>query len=468
MSNREEDGDRNREEDGDREEETIGSISYNNPVRGYSNRHSSYDNAFNMDFEYSYIDLLSNYGAFVSRAQEMYSNIETCISTIIETQHERRRLVNIRRERERYNRSLREQRYIVSDNGRGIERATGTDTNAATATNTSTLGSILQSNNHQASVTRESREPRESRESVNTSTRVPGTTPASQVTPLASAPPTRRNLFDPNSFIYTTPRTVLLPPIQPIPSLFANLYNTSHRRTTSEGLTIRQIEENTEITTFGSIPSNDILNTECPITRETFTPESVVLKLKICKHCFIPFRMMVWLETHSTCPLCRSVVVQTNIPETSERNLNDVGVANDANDANDANIVSNNTSISDIFRNIINSNSHDLNNLSIDNVNDNSIMFSFDLPLPNERSNLSSDTIINNNAYIVDQLERIMSNAILPNVSTNGNSPSIETNNDVAVQGHSDNNSGNDIVIESDSINRNENGSESRNFPEVD
>ena len=217
MSNREEDrsrsrdddGDRNREEDGDREEETIGSISYNNPVRGYSNRHSSYDDAFNMDFEYSYIDLLSNYGAFVSRAQEMYSNIETCISTIIETQHERRRLVNRRRERERYNRSIREQQYIVSDNGRGIERATGTDTSATTATNTSTLGSILQSNNHQASVTRESR--------------VPGTTPATPITPLASAPPTRRNLFDPNSFIYTTPRTVLLPPIQPVPSLFAAL-----------------------------------------------------------------------------------------------------------------------------------------------------------------------------------------------------------------------------------------------------
>ena len=185
--------------------------------------------------------------------------------------------------------------------------------------------------------------------------------------------------------------------------------------------------------------------------------------------------MMVWLETHSTCPLCRSTVVQTNIPETSEQNLNDtdvvdvadvVDVTDVANDADDADVGSNNTSISDIFRNIINSNSRDLNNLSIDNVNDNSIMFSFDIPLPNERSNLSSDTIINNNAYIVQQLERIMSNVTLPNVSMNGNPPSIETNNNVEVQGRSDDN--NDNESSNHNENDTENGTQPRNFPEVD
>ena len=41
-------------------------ISFNNPIRGYSNRHSAYDNAFNMDFEYSYLDLMTNFGSFIS------------------------------------------------------------------------------------------------------------------------------------------------------------------------------------------------------------------------------------------------------------------------------------------------------------------------------------------------------------------------------------------------------------------
>jgi hypothetical protein len=93
-------------------------------------------------------------------------------------------------------------------------------------------------------------------------------------------------------------------------------------------------------------------------------------------------------------------------------------------------------------------------------------MFSFDIPLPNERSNLSSDTIINNNAYIVQQLERIMSNATLPNVSTNGNPPSIETNNNVEVQGRSDDN--NDNESSNHNENDTDNGTQSRNFPEVD
>ena len=90
-------------------------VSFDNPLRGYSRRHSYYDNAFNMDFEYSYLELMSNYGTFVSRTHEMYSNMETCISSIIETQNERRLSINRRRERTRNNRSIREQQHLVTN-----------------------------------------------------------------------------------------------------------------------------------------------------------------------------------------------------------------------------------------------------------------------------------------------------------------------------------------------------------------
>ena len=89
------------------------STHYDSAVRGYSRRHSYYDNAFNMDFEYRYLELISNFGTFVSRTHEMYSNMETCVSTMIEMQNERRRLLNRRREYACNNRDLHEQRHAV-------------------------------------------------------------------------------------------------------------------------------------------------------------------------------------------------------------------------------------------------------------------------------------------------------------------------------------------------------------------
>ena len=91
-------------------------ISFDSRLRGYSRRHSYYDNAFNMDFEYGYLDLMRGYGTFVSRTHEMYSNMETCISGMIEVQNERRLSVNRRRERARNNRRVHEQQHLVFDN----------------------------------------------------------------------------------------------------------------------------------------------------------------------------------------------------------------------------------------------------------------------------------------------------------------------------------------------------------------
>ena len=199
-------------------------------------------------------------------------------------------------------------------------------------------------------------------------------------------------MFDIASVVYSIPRTVLLNPDT------TSTNRTNRRR--NGGLTISEIEENTEILSYNSILSNDILNTECPITRETFTPLSVVLRLKQCKHCFVPFRMMTWLETHATCPLCRCNVIQNTTNTQAEvNNTPNAAPQTSNNPTRDTNI-----NISNLFNNLIRSGSNDFNNLSVDNVNDNSIVFSFDMP----STSLPSQSNIN--STFLPQIERLMEN----------------------------------------------------------
>jgi len=417
------------------------SMSFDNPLRGYSRRHSYYDNAFNMDFEYSYLDLMRNFRTFVSRTQETYSTMETCISNIIETQNERRRSVNRRRERAHNNRIIREQQHLVAnDNANDNDNDNDNDNPVLndyryvhnddvvdnTINETIAHRTPVNQNNIDNRAARDAREAREMNN--NNSTTGVGST--------------RRPLFDIGSVIYSIPRTVLLNP-----DANTNLNNTIlNRRRRNGGLTISEIEENTEIVTYGSIPTNDILNTECPITRETFTNHSVVLTLKQCRHCFVPFRMMTWLETHSTCPLCRANVVRVETPQTNAATNNNNTNNNNTNNNNNTdntengtNIETNNTNnsdtpdnndnlnISNIFNNLIQNSNNDFNNLSIDNLSDNSIVFSFDLP-----SAQANEQNSDNNPFSISQIERLMANTLSRNIfnrstSTSGVTPN--TNN---------------------------------------
>jgi hypothetical protein len=407
---------------------SINNISFDNPLRGYSRRHSYYDNAFNMDFEYSYLDLMRNYGTFVSRTHEMYSNMETCISSMIETQNERRMSINRRRERRRTNRSIREQQHLVindNDNGNDI--------------------------NEHNSILGDSHAPHAPLND-NVLDNPSNSTGTGTATGTATG---RRQLFDIGSVIYSIPRTVLL---NPSPNTNTNLNNSMLSRRRNGGLTISEIEENTEILTYGSIPSNYILNTECPITRETFTPDSVVLNLKQCRHCFVPFRMMRWLETHSTCPLCRANVIRVETPQiNTESNNSTTNNTQDVTNTESNNATTNNTdniNISNIFNNLLQNSNNDFNNLSIDNVSDNSIMFSFDMP-SGELNRQNSE----NNPFIIPQIERLMANTISRNIfnsgtSTYGVTPTTSSNN----------NNGD----EHENEHENERDDEDENYPEVD
>jgi hypothetical protein len=71
--------------------------------------------------------------------------------------------------------------------------------------------------------------------------------------------------------------------------------------------------------------------------------------------------------------------------------------------------------ISNIFNNLLQNSNNDFNNLSIDNVSDNSIMFSFDLP-SGEINRQNSE----NNPFIIPQIERLMANTISRNIFNSG------------------------------------------------
>jgi hypothetical protein len=365
-------------------------ISFNNPIRGYSNRHSAYDNAFNMDFEYGYLDLMTNFGTFISRTQELYSNMETCISSIIETQTERRRLIATRRN----TRSNYMRQYLVNNDD------DDDDDNDVNDNNNDLVDS------HSSHAPHAPHAPHESNTEIHTND-----TNALNAETNTIRQTQRRDLFDIASVIYSIPRTVLLNP----DTTSNNIIN----RRRNGGLTISEIEENTEIVSYNSILSNDILNTECPITRETFTPQSVVLRLKQCKHCFVPFRMMTWLETHATCPLCRCNVIQNTTNTQTEVNNTTNATTNAT--TTDNSIRESNINISNLFNNLIRSNSNDFNNLSIDNVNDNSIIFSFDVP----SSSLPSEG--NANSTLLPQIERLMANTLYGNMYNRQTTPVAPT-----------------------------------------
>ena len=406
--------------------------------RGYSSRHSDYDNAFNMDFEYSYLDLMNNFGVLVSRTHDMYSNMETCISSMIETQNERRRYITRRRERLRNSRDtlhqqLLQQQPVANDNANDNDNDNAND-NANDNDNDNDNDNANDNTNDNAndndSISEYSRgfnymvndDSEQEIDAIERNTTLGNAsrsgaaarnaTTATRGIQETTARNARSNIFDIGSLIYSIPRTVLLNP---------TTENTLLNRRRNGGLTISEIEEHTEIITYGAIPSNEVINTECPITRETFTPESVVLSLKHCKHCFVPFRMMRWLETHSTCPLCRKNVVnvqasQTNDSTTTQTTNNSNNSENresssNTNDADNRNTAENVT-ISNIFNTLLENRSNDFNNLSIDNVNDNSIMFSFDLPLNSENLQNSNS---NSSQNIIPRIERLMNSSISRN-----------------------------------------------------
>ena len=315
-------------------------IQHDSSMRGYSVENSFYDSPFNMDFEYGYLNMMFNITAFTARTQDMFQSLESNLSSIIELQNERRRLESESRQtretrENNQNSNIRQpsmqtnyqhSTQPVQNNSSNILNADiGTGTGTGTDTGTGTGTGLTDNLNYLLG---------------------------------------RRNIFDSSNNVLFSflPRSVLLNPTTLSENNLGNTSRTSRRN--RNGLTIQEIEENTEIVSYGSITTRQGLNTECPISRDSFNDSSIVLRVKECGHCYVPFRMMTWLESHSTCPLCRrNVIASAPAPAPAPA----PAVA---------------PSSTNTFSNIINNirNSTNLDNLSIDNMNDDSIVFSFDLP----------------------------------------------------------------------------------------
>jgi len=305
-------------------------IPHDSTSRGYSVRNSFYDSPYNMDFEYGYLNLIVNISSFTARTQDMFLNLESNLSNIIELQNERRR--------------------------HDIEaRETNENSNISQPTSQPTS------------------QPASSHPTTSSTTNTPAPPPPLPNSNLNSIFGTR-NVFlglNPNT-LYNNNNT-------------SNLGQTTNRgiRRNRDGLTIQEIEENTEIVNYDSIDADQILNTECPISRDVFNSTSIVLRLKECRHCFVPFRIMTWLESHSTCPLCRCVVAPAAAAAAP-------------------------TTPTTTFSNILNNirNNSNLDNLSIDNINDDSFVFSFDMPRPTINAAQGQDVT---NAYL-STLSQLFSN----------------------------------------------------------
>ena len=425
---------------------SINHIAHDNPSRGYSARHSTFDSPFNMDFEYGYISMMTNFSSFVSRTQDMYSRMEEGFSDLLETQRERRIQSYMRRRRNNLDALVAAVDDEVDNNSNSREsresRRSIRTRDAHIYINDDDDDNEAEADAGPAGETGETGEIHNSSNNTNNTNNTDNNTQGQR-----DRQTSRRGLFDMGNILYSVvPRTVIIDP------------NSAGLR----GLSIHQVEENTEIINYDSIPTNEILNTECPISISPFTSTSVVLRLKRCGHCFVPFRMMAWLETNSTCPLCRLSVVepvtgaenitQTGNTDTNSDTINGPDMTNLFNSIRDNLVNSFNnvapatapatattatptpTSSANNATQLLNP----LSNLSIDNVNDDSIMFSFDMP-PNSSAYGSQINDLNelSNSYIIPQLSQLFSNTLgrgassrAPPNDTPNNSRDNNTNNE--------------------------------------
>ena len=81
-----------------------------------------------------------------------------------------------------------------------------------------------------------------------------------------------------------------------------------------------QVETATTSMHFQDI-SNPI-NTSCPITMETFSPQQIVVKINHCGHIFNQVHLHSWFRSHVRCPVCRYDIredISGNSTSTEER-----------------------------------------------------------------------------------------------------------------------------------------------------
>jgi hypothetical protein len=113
-------------------------------------------------------------------------------------------------------------------------------------------------------------------------------------------------------------------------NLFSMLYAVplEGRRTNSAAPTNEQIARSTMNTVFRNILSPT--NATCPISRDEFSDESEITMIRSCGHIFNRASLREWFVSHSTCPMCRSDIREYAVSAPGPANLSVDRIDNDS------------------------------------------------------------------------------------------------------------------------------------------
>ena len=79
------------------------------------------------------------------------------------------------------------------------------------------------------------------------------------------------------------------------------------------------LRHNTEVSTYSNL---DTTEDSCCICRENFQDTDIVRKINSCGHVFHLNCLDTWLERHTTCPMCRQDIRESNTPINESQNEN--------------------------------------------------------------------------------------------------------------------------------------------------
>lgn len=146
------------------------------------------------------------------------------------------------------------------------------------------------------------------------------------------------------------------------------LYQPEERR-----LTQSELNERVEMTRFENIANP--LNTVCSITYDVFEPTQRVARIRHCGHIFNSESLVHWLRMNNTCPTCRhNLRTNATTNATTNANITRSAAIRRVFDIPIETEVNINTMYNELLRN-----GQNLPGFELNSVNDDSIVFSFDL-----------------------------------------------------------------------------------------
>lgn len=134
-------------------------------------------------------------------------------------------------------------------------------------------------------------------------TRIPSTPISRPYLNAAGRPRPRQPSFDNGLLSLDIPR-------------FLHLNNTHLPLSNLSPVTIRptasQVARATEQIRFSSVENPT--NIQCPITREDFSDNEIILRIRHCRHLFNETALTRWFNSHVRCPLCRYDIREYVVP----------------------------------------------------------------------------------------------------------------------------------------------------------